>query len=156
MRRFASDRVESIMKRFKIPEDVPIEAKMVNNAIERAQRQVESQNFEIRKNVLKYDEVMNRQREVIYEWRSKILKGQETEESGPGMDRRGGRRPGRDEHLGRVGTRGLELGRTDRSASASCTRRRVKKSDLIDDRADGDGRRRCIHRGGPGRLHPAG
>ncbi|MBU1226535.1 MAG: preprotein translocase subunit SecA, partial [Actinobacteria bacterium] len=79
MRRFASERVESIMRRFKIPEDVPIEAKMVSNSIERAQRQVESQHFEIRKNVLKYDEVMNRQRQVIYEWRSKILTGQDTE-----------------------------------------------------------------------------
>jgi len=80
MRRFASDRVESIMRRFRIPEDVPIEAKMVSNSIERAQRQVESQNFEIRKNVLKYDEVMNTQREVIYEWRGGMLRGQETEE----------------------------------------------------------------------------
>ncbi|MDH3606685.1 MAG: preprotein translocase subunit SecA [Acidimicrobiia bacterium] len=73
MRRFASDRVTAIMSRLKMPEDVPIEAKMVSKAIERAQTQVESQNFEIRKNVLKYDEVMNRQREVIYEWRSGIL-----------------------------------------------------------------------------------
>ncbi|MCB2224742.1 MAG: preprotein translocase subunit SecA [Actinobacteria bacterium] len=79
MRRFASERVEAIMRRFRIPEDVPIEAKMVTNSIERAQRQVESQNFEIRKNVLKYDEVMNRQREVIYEWRSQILEGRDTE-----------------------------------------------------------------------------
>ncbi|NNL98563.1 MAG: preprotein translocase subunit SecA [Acidimicrobiia bacterium] len=73
MRRFASDRVTAIMGRLKMPEDVPIEAKMVSKSIERAQTQVESQNFEIRKNVLKYDEVMNRQREVIYEWRSDIL-----------------------------------------------------------------------------------
>ncbi len=73
MRRFASDRVTAIMARLKMPEDVPIEAKMVSKSIERAQTQVESQNFEIRKNVLKYDEVMNRQREVIYEWRSDIL-----------------------------------------------------------------------------------
>jgi len=80
MRRFATDRVQSIMRRLKIPDDVPIEAKMVSNAIERAQRQVESQNFEIRKNVLKYDEVMNRQREVIYEWRQRVLKGGDTEE----------------------------------------------------------------------------
>jgi preprotein translocase subunit SecA len=79
MRRFASERVQSIMERLKIPEDVPIEAKMVTRSIERAQRQVESQNFEIRKNVLKYDEVMNRQREVIYEWRSTVLGGKETE-----------------------------------------------------------------------------
>jgi preprotein translocase subunit SecA len=53
---------------------------MVNKAVERAQRQVESQNFEIRKNVLKYDEVMNRQREVIYRWRSGILHGELTDE----------------------------------------------------------------------------
>ncbi len=80
MRRFASDKVQSIMRRLKIPDDVPIEAKMVTNAIERAQRQVESQNFEIRKNVLKYDEVMTRQREVIYEWRQRVLTGRDTEE----------------------------------------------------------------------------
>jgi preprotein translocase subunit SecA len=80
MRRFATDRVQSIMRRLKIPPDVPIEAKMVTNAIERAQRQVESQNFEIRKNVLKYDEVMNRQREVIYDWRQRVLTGGDTEE----------------------------------------------------------------------------
>ena len=80
MRRFASDRVEAIMRRFRIPEDVPIEAKMVSNSIERAQRQVESQNFETRKNVLKYDEVMNTQRKVIYKWRGGMLRGQETEE----------------------------------------------------------------------------
>ncbi|MFO7547440.1 MAG: preprotein translocase subunit SecA [Acidimicrobiia bacterium] len=79
MRRFQGDRVSSIMERLKIPEDVPIEHKWVTNAVERAQRQVESQNFEIRKNVLKYDEVMNRQREVIYRWRHGILTG-ETEE----------------------------------------------------------------------------
>jgi len=80
MRRFATDRVQSIMRRLRIPEDVPIEHKMVTNAIERAQRQVESQNFEIRKNVLKYDEVMNRQREVIYGWRQRVLQGSDTEE----------------------------------------------------------------------------
>jgi preprotein translocase subunit SecA len=80
MRRFQGDRVASIMERLRIPDDVPIEHKWVNNAVERAQRQVESQNFEIRKNVLKYDEVMNKQREVIYQWRSGILHGDSTEE----------------------------------------------------------------------------
>ncbi|MEX1208572.1 MAG: preprotein translocase subunit SecA [Acidimicrobiia bacterium] len=80
MRRFATDRVQSIMRRLKIPEDVPIEHGMVTKAIERAQRQVESQNFEIRKNVLKYDEVMNRQREVIYGWRQRVLESRDTEE----------------------------------------------------------------------------
>lgn len=75
MRRFQGEWVTSIMDRLKLPEDQPLEAKMVSKAIERAQRQVESQNFEIRKNVLKYDEVMNRQREVIYQWRESILEG---------------------------------------------------------------------------------
>ena len=78
MRRFQGERVASIMGRLKIPDEVPIEHKMVTNAVERAQRQVEAQNFEIRKNVLKYDEVMNRQRERIYQWRNEILVKQET------------------------------------------------------------------------------
>ena len=73
MRRFQGERVETIMERLRIPDDMPIEHKWVNSAVERAQRQVESQNFEIRKNVLKYDEVMNRQREVVYAWRTSIL-----------------------------------------------------------------------------------
>jgi preprotein translocase subunit SecA len=73
MRRFSGDRVSSVMDRLKIPDDVPIEAGMVTKAIERAQRTVEAQNFDIRKNVLKYDEVMNRQREVIYDWRDELL-----------------------------------------------------------------------------------
>ncbi len=80
MRRFANERVASIMSRLKIPPDVPIEAKMVTKSIERAQSQVESQNFEIRKNVLKYDEVMNTQRRIIYQWRNQILQGDNTEE----------------------------------------------------------------------------
>ena len=79
MRRFANERVASIMERLRIPPDVPIEAKMVTKSIERAQTQVESQNFEIRKNVLKYDEVMNTQREIIYRWRNQILHGDDTE-----------------------------------------------------------------------------
>ncbi len=79
MRRFANDRVASIMERLKIPPDVPIEHKMVTKAIERAQNQVEAQNFETRKNVLKYDEVMNTQRQIIYKWRDMVLKGGDTE-----------------------------------------------------------------------------
>ena len=79
MRRFANDRVASIMSRLKIPPDVPIEAKMVSKSIERAQNQVEDQNFEIRKNVLKYDEVMNTQRTIIYKWRNQILQGDDTQ-----------------------------------------------------------------------------
>ena len=75
MRRFQGEWVSNIMERLNLPEDVPIEAKMVSKSIERAQRQVESQNFEIRKNVLKYDEVMNTQRESVYRWRNSILEG---------------------------------------------------------------------------------
>jgi preprotein translocase subunit SecA len=80
MRRFANERLASIMSRLKIPREVPIEHKMVSKAIERAQNQVESQNFEIRKNVLKYDEVMDTQRKIIYQWRNQILIGDATEE----------------------------------------------------------------------------
>ena len=75
MRRFQGEWVSNVMEKLRLPEDQPIEAKMVSKSIERAQRQVESQNFEIRKNVLKYDEVMNRQRQVVYDWRKAILEG---------------------------------------------------------------------------------
>ena len=61
------------LKRINLPDDVPIEAKMVTRAIKSAQTQVEQQNFEVRKNVLKYDEVMNQQRTVIYDERKRIL-----------------------------------------------------------------------------------
>jgi preprotein translocase subunit SecA len=77
MRLFASDRIAGMMNRLKIPNDVPIEAKIVSKAIERAQTQVESMNFEIRKNVLKYDEVMDKQRQIIYSERRKILEGED-------------------------------------------------------------------------------
>lgn len=80
MRLFASDRVAWVMERLKVPDDVPIEAKMVTKVIERAQRQVEAQNFEIRKNVLKYDDVMNKQREVIYKIRRQVLEGEDIHE----------------------------------------------------------------------------
>ncbi|HEY1331334.1 MAG TPA: preprotein translocase subunit SecA [Actinomycetota bacterium] len=75
MRLFAADRIERIMRALKWPDDEPIAAKMVSRAIQTAQKNVEEQNFEIRKNVLKYDEVMNTQRKVIYEERRKILEG---------------------------------------------------------------------------------
>jgi preprotein translocase subunit SecA len=80
MRMFASDRIESIMERLKWPEDEPITAKMVTRAVETAQRQIEELNFERRKNVLKYDDVMNTQRRVIYGERQKILKGEDFKE----------------------------------------------------------------------------
>ena len=76
MRLFKGDMVNSFLQRFNVPDDVPIEAKMVTNSIRSAQTQVEAQNFEIRKNVLKYDEVMNSQRKVIYGERSRVLDGE--------------------------------------------------------------------------------
>ncbi|RMI35130.1 preprotein translocase subunit SecA [Nocardia stercoris] len=79
MRRFNGAALESIMTRLNLPDDVPIEAGMVSRAIKGAQTQVEQQNFEIRKNVLKYDEVMNQQRTVIYDERQRILAGEDME-----------------------------------------------------------------------------
>ena len=80
MRLFKSDMVNSFLQRFNVPDDVPIEAKMVTNAIKSAQAQVESQNFEIRKDVLKYDDVLNRQRLVIYDERRRVLEGEDIED----------------------------------------------------------------------------
>jgi len=80
MRRFNSAMVERFLTAAGIPEDQPIESKMVSNAIRSAQTQVESQNFEMRKNVLKYDDVMNRQREVIYGERREVLEGADISE----------------------------------------------------------------------------
>ena len=77
MRRFNGATLESLLTRLNLPDDVPIEAKMVTRAIKSAQTQVEQQNFEIRKNVLKYDEVMNQQRVVIYDERRRILRGED-------------------------------------------------------------------------------
>ena len=80
MRLFNSGLVESFLNAAKIPDDVPIEHKMVTRAIASAQSQVEARNFEIRKNVLKYDDVLNRQREVIYSERRKVLEGADLHE----------------------------------------------------------------------------
>ncbi len=77
MRRFNSGLVERFLGAAGLPEDMPIESKMVSNAIRSAQTQVESLNFEMRKNVLKYDDVMNRQREVIYGERREVLEGRD-------------------------------------------------------------------------------
>ncbi len=75
MRIFGSDRISGLMQRLGMEEGVPIEAKMVNKAIERAQKQVEAQNFSVRKHLLEYDDVMNKQRESIYALRRQILEG---------------------------------------------------------------------------------
>ena len=75
VRLFAGDRIQGIMNRFKIPEDQPMEASILSRQIENAQKKVEEQNFVMRKNVLKYDDVMNTQRMVIYEQRRRVLEG---------------------------------------------------------------------------------
>ena len=80
MRRFNSGLVERVMSASGVPDDQPIESKMVSNAIRSAQTQVESLNFEMRKSVLKYDDVMNRQREVIYRERREVLEGEDISE----------------------------------------------------------------------------
>ncbi|WP_336027832.1 preprotein translocase subunit SecA [Geodermatophilus sp. FMUSA9-8] len=77
MRRFNGPMLESMMTTLRVPDDQPIESKMVTRAIRSAQTQVEQQNFEVRKDVLKYDEVLNRQRTVIYEERRKVLDGED-------------------------------------------------------------------------------
>ncbi|MEW5660570.1 preprotein translocase subunit SecA, partial [Streptomyces cinereoruber] len=80
MRLFKAQMVERVMAMANVPDDVPIENKMVTRAIASAQSQVETQNFETRKNVLKYDEVLNRQREVIYGERRRVLEGEDLRE----------------------------------------------------------------------------
>ncbi|MEA5154724.1 MAG: preprotein translocase subunit SecA [Raineyella sp.] len=80
MRLFKSDIVDWVMQALKIPDDQPIENKRVSKSIRQAQEQVESQNFEMRKNVLRYDDVMNRQRHAIYGDRRKVLEGADVSE----------------------------------------------------------------------------
>ncbi|MBR2934720.1 MAG: preprotein translocase subunit SecA, partial [Oscillospiraceae bacterium] len=81
MRLFGSERVMNMMERLGIDENTPIDAKMLSGAIENAQRQVESRNFQTRKSVLEYDDVMNTQRKVIYDQRAQVLAGQDLQES---------------------------------------------------------------------------
>jgi preprotein translocase subunit SecA len=80
MRLFKADWVNWVLQTMKIPDDVPIENKRVTGAIASAQAQVEAQNFDTRKNILKYDDVMSRQREVIYTERRQVLEGQDMSE----------------------------------------------------------------------------
>ena len=92
MRLFATGALSYVMNKA-LPDDEAIEAKMVTKAIERAQTTVETRNAEIRKNVLKYDEVMNEQRKVIYARRDQILEGARPQVGGDGVPRRGRRTP---------------------------------------------------------------
>jgi preprotein translocase subunit SecA len=77
VRLFAGDRIHSIMERFKVPDDQPMESGLLSKQIENAQKKVEEQNFVARKNVLKYDDVLNTQREVIYRQRRQVLEGED-------------------------------------------------------------------------------
>ncbi len=77
MRLFGSERMMAIMETMRLDEDTPIDAKILSGAIENAQKTVESRNFQVRKNVLEYDDVMNTQRKVIYEQRQKVLDGED-------------------------------------------------------------------------------
>ncbi len=94
MRLFATGMISRVMNS-SFPDDMPLESKMVSRAVERAQGTVEGRNFEIRKNVLKYDEVMNEQRKVIYKRRQQILDGEEPARRGGRGDHRGDRTPRR-------------------------------------------------------------
>lgn len=80
MRLFGGDRLQAWMGRLNVEEDVPLEAKMLTRSIESAQRKIEGRNFAIRKNVLQYDDVLNRQREIIYDQRNKVLDGEDLSE----------------------------------------------------------------------------
>lgn len=81
MRLFGSDNISGIMDKLGMEEDEPIEHKIVTRSIESAQKKVEARNFEIRKQVLEYDDVMNQQREVIYDQRRQILEKADLKET---------------------------------------------------------------------------
>ncbi|MBP1758275.1 MAG: preprotein translocase subunit SecA, partial [Firmicutes bacterium] len=81
MRLFGSERVQNMMETLKIDDDTPIDAKMLSNAIENAQKRVESRHFQSRKSVLEYDDVMNAQREIIYKQRRQVLDGEDMKEN---------------------------------------------------------------------------
>ena len=119
MRIFGSDRISGLMQRLGMEEGVPIEHGMVTRAIERAQKQVEAQNFGVRKHLLEYDDVMNKQRESVYTLRREILEG-----SGPphrGRDRRHARLPdgaGRGDPRGHRRALRRQAGSTSRSGTS--------------------------------------
>ena len=81
MQRFGGERVRDLMQKISPDEDIPIEAGILTKQIEAAQKRVESYNFDIRKNVLQYDDVMNRQREIIYGQRRRVLMGEDIHDS---------------------------------------------------------------------------
>ena len=81
MRLFGGERIEALIGRLGMEEDEPLAAGMLTKQIENAQKRIESRNFEIRKNVLQYDDVMNQQRELIYSQRRQVLEGQNMKQS---------------------------------------------------------------------------
>jgi len=85
MRLFGSERIMNMMETLKVDEDTPLDAKILSNSIEQAQRTVESRNFQTRKSVLEYDDVMNQQRGIIYGERRKVLDGEDLREQIMGM-----------------------------------------------------------------------
>ena len=87
MRLFGSERIMGMMDSLKMDEDTPLDAKMLSGAIEQAQKTVESRNFQTRKSVLEYDDVMNQQRNIIYGERRKVLDGEDLREQILGMIR---------------------------------------------------------------------
>ncbi|HBG55179.1 MAG TPA: preprotein translocase subunit SecA, partial [Ruminococcaceae bacterium] len=80
MRLFGGDRINALMERLNVDEDTPIENRMLTNTIESAQRKIEGRNFAIRKSVLQFDDVLNRQREIIYSQRDQVLNGENIKE----------------------------------------------------------------------------
>ena len=80
MRLFGSERIQRMMEKLGLPDDMPIENKMISNAIENAQKKVEGHNFDIRKHVVEYDDVMNKHREIIYAKRNKVLRNENLKE----------------------------------------------------------------------------
>src|SRR3989338_8544756 len=82
MRIFAGDRLKSVMSRLNVPDDMPIEQKMITKLLESAQRKVEGHNFDIRKHLLEYDDVLNKHRQIIYNRRREILAATESKETG--------------------------------------------------------------------------
>ena len=88
MRIFGSDRISGLMLKLGMEEGVPIEHGMVTKSIERAQRQVEAQNFAVRKHLLEYDDVMNKQRKAVYDMRRMILEGKDSPRVRPEPRRR--------------------------------------------------------------------
>ena len=137
VRLFAGDRIHGIMERFKIPDDQPMEASILSRQIEGAQKKVEEQNFVARKNVLKYDDVMNTQRMVIYEQRRSVLNGDDTSEEirewieeVVAQERRQHDRRGRRRGLGSRGPRRPDDRRSTAatSRSRSCAKRSISRA----------------------------